>query len=907
MKTRMRNMMLVTMLSILLIGLSGSRAYCTTVTWTGSGINDNWSNGSNWFDGAPPTDTDSVTFNANDSGNINIVDMAFTIAGLQYIGNSVHTTDLNGSSNLQINGPVSIGVGYSGSDSATLTWTNGGAITIGSPTVRQGLAIGHNLGITADTIAGSLRVEGTSVDVFAEGGLVIGGKLWGGPGRAEGDLILGENSKLNIDNSGWWMDIGANWEGEEGSESIGLLDTRLGEAELHTHTLSIGFASTWGQGKAEGTVILGSNDIIRADAVFVGGGTAQAKGLLEATEGDIDFRVRQLYVGDGGTGVLRWDQANPLYAEDILFGYGNGVGVLEVPESGTCRFGSEVEPVSLMMLGCGASYNGNPTVEGFDFTVKDPVFEAYLDNLLIGSNPAEGSGRAEGSLILGSNSKLRIGQLPNYGYGSVGIGGNAVAPADATGLIDTVRGDVEIHVWTISVGCNGSLGPSSANGTFTMGSDNIVTSYMLDIGIGPNASGTMNLTCGLLAVDRVNMGAGGTFNFTGGRLAVDTFNTYNGVGTLYQQGGILTPGFSRTETSLPGTTTINGNYNLTSDGTLEIELFEPSIITLNQDQVLVNGTVNLNADNGNGGVLDLVLHFAPEVGDEFVIIDNDETDPIQGSFTGLPEGSYFTKNYIEQIFTFQISYLGQTGNDVVLRMTGIQTNEPPVADAGDDQTVECACQTPEGTKVTLDGIGSYDPDDDTLTYTWTGPFAESPASGLNPSVTLLPSCLGEYEITLVVNDGYVDSVPDTVQITVEDTTPPDVACEVEPGVLGRRNNQMVHVGVFIVASDMCTEPSNLHSLVQATSSQPDDTKNGKKKYIGDVDGRDGYIAPVDVTYAFEQTDGGFFGIIGLRAEYQGNEDRIYTITATIIDLSDNWATTSCEVIVPARPKKGGPK
>src|SRR4030042_6904077 len=114
MKTRMRNMMLVTMLSILLIGLSGRRACCTTVTWTGSGINDNWSNGSNWFDGAPPTDTDSVTFNANDSGNINIVDMAFTIAGLQYIGNSVHTTDLNGSSNLQINGPVSIGVGYSG-------------------------------------------------------------------------------------------------------------------------------------------------------------------------------------------------------------------------------------------------------------------------------------------------------------------------------------------------------------------------------------------------------------------------------------------------------------------------------------------------------------------------------------------------------------------------------------------------------------------------------------------------------------------------------------------------------------------------------------------------------------------------------------------------------------------------
>jgi hypothetical protein len=72
----------------------------------------------------------------------------------------------------------------------------------------------------------------------------------------------------------------------------------LGEAELHTQTLCIGFAS--GQGKAEGTVILGSNDIIRADQVLVGVGTAQAKGLLEATEGDVDFRVKGLSLGMGG-------------------------------------------------------------------------------------------------------------------------------------------------------------------------------------------------------------------------------------------------------------------------------------------------------------------------------------------------------------------------------------------------------------------------------------------------------------------------------------------------------------------------------------------------------------------------------------------------------------------------------
>ncbi len=99
-------------------------------------------------------------------------------------------------------------------------------------------------------------------------------------------------------------------------------------------------------------------------------------------------------------------------------------------------------------------------------------------------------------------------------------------------------------------------------------------------------------------------------------------------------------------------------------------------------------------------------------------------------------------------------------------------NEPPVANAGPDQTAECA--NPLGPQVTLDGSGSTDPDNDPLTYTWSGSFLENggTVTGANPTVTLLPD-LGTSAITLVVDDGQADS-KDTVDITVEDTTPPGV-------------------------------------------------------------------------------------------------------------------------------------
>ena len=78
----------------------------------------------------------------------------------------------------------------------------------------------------------------------------------------------------------------------------------------------------------------------------------------------------------------------------------------------------------------------------------------------------------------------------------------------------------------------------------------------------------------------------------------------------------------------------------------------------------------------------------------------------------------------------------------------------------------------------LDGTGSQNPDEDALTYQWSAPGItfDDPTSS-TPSA-FFP--LGTITVTLVVNDGTVDSAPDTVDITVVDTTAPIVVAALVP-------------------------------------------------------------------------------------------------------------------------------
>jgi LysM repeat protein len=109
-----------------------------------------------------------------------------------------------------------------------------------------------------------------------------------------------------------------------------------------------------------------------------------------------------------------------------------------------------------------------------------------------------------------------------------------------------------------------------------------------------------------------------------------------------------------------------------------------------------------------------------------------------------------------------VSDIPLEGYSIIVTENEVLVNSSPTADAGPDQVV--VANSSSGAEVSLNGTGSSDPDDDALAFSWSAPGITF--DDLNSPTTSAIIPLGTTTITLVVNDGTVDSAPDTVDITV---------------------------------------------------------------------------------------------------------------------------------------------
>ncbi|MDD3245889.1 MAG: hypothetical protein PHF18_03345 [Methanosarcina sp.] len=245
------------------------------------------------------------------------------------------------------------------------------------------------------------------------------------------------------------------------------------------------------------------------------------------------------------------------------------------------------------------------------------------------------------------------------------------------------------------------------------------------------------------------------------------------------------------------------------------------------------------------------------------------------SLSSTPDGRYLQIKTTMQINSGEVS--------PILYDLSVEAEKPanmsPVANAGEDQTVEQANLA--GTSITLDGSGSTDDGlIEPLTYAWI--WDGGSAEGVNPEVTLP---LGTTTITLEVYDGQF-SATDTVDITVEDTTPPEITTADEPIVLWPANHkyQTVLISYFVTSvADICDAGVGINSIAitSVSSDEPEEvTGNGDGNTLED-------IVIVD-----SQT-------VDLRAERQGDGNgRVYTINYAVTDASGNTVAGFFQVWVP---------
>lgn len=229
----------------------------------------------------------------------------------------------------------------------------------------------------------------------------------------------------------------------------------------------------------------------------------------------------------------------------------------------------------------------------------------------------------------------------------------------------TATGNSTISPTATAIGVADGIGLAAGNRTFNVvGAGDVLTvSARLTDEVGAPGGALVKTGAGALVLAGVNTHTGGTQVQAGtlrvdgsilGPVTVAAGATLGGSGTFagpltLQSGGRLAPGNS------PGVLTVGGLVG-TVGSVFEAELNGPTPGT-GYDQLVVNGIVNL------GGMTLLAdLGFAATPVDALVLIANDGSDAVIGTFDALPEGALVDLGSQSALIT----YVGGDGNDVVL-------------------------------------------------------------------------------------------------------------------------------------------------------------------------------------------------------------------------------------------------
>lgn len=225
-------------------------------------------------------------------------------------------------------------------------------------------------------------------------------------------------------------------------------------------------------------------------------------------------------------------------------------------------------------------------------------------------------------------------------------------------------------------------------------------------------------------------------------------------------------------------------------------------------------------------------------------VDND-TLQFRWGFTSTPEGSaavLINPNSVNASFSidrageYNVQLIVNDGKvDSAPAVVTISTlNSPPVPDPGPNQTRTV------GARVTLDGSGSVDPDNDELTFQWS--FVSRPtgsSAALNEAGSATPwftiDLPGEYVIQLIVADPGGPSAPATVTVSTVNSAPVAVAGPDQSIGLGD-TVELDGTGSYDADGDEITYSWSFTTRPLASATNLDRASAARPKFVADFPG-----------------------------------------------------------------------
>lgn len=644
-------------------GVDAAAPGARTLYWTGFGLNNNWSNPLNWRGIAVPTNGDNLVFpnGANQSGNYNDLtpgtlfhDITFEGDGYNVGGNAI---SLDGSINLT-----------SGQDTRIDFFPD---IDLKN-TLNSNVTVGAKLDLVG-TISGNYGVE-----------KVGDGQL----------LFLKEANRAGKNNSYTgltWIKQGGFYGGRDDGNVLFLGDLKLGDKTSF------------------GTAIFFDSDHVPDTSNILLGGEYPGSKLTIVNHEKIndlimngsDVFIRQdARLAIGGRIVSGIDAAG--YSSSI-----DGEGVLDLANNNNFSIDVADDPSNYYDISINAEIeNGGivKTGEGIvevgwanrfdgDVVIKSGALEAY-DSQALGTTVGKTIVESGASLIVWGENVDFPEEIVLSGSGKDGKGalqGDDVSPT-VTGKItlvgDSTIGAIDGAVLTIAGALEESVRPANLTIKNDADSKTIIRNNAAYTGETQVVAGALIVNGSIASSSKV---------------IVDTNATIGGSGTLPEISlavdSTLEPGDGDklTETGILGA----GNTTFASGAKFNVQI-NGNTAGDDYDQLNVTGSVQLN-----NAILNLAAGDSLSSSQPYVIVNNDGTDAVVGTFANTPDNAIITagKN------SFRVKYHGGDGNDVALvrfaNSTTFLTVDQTIAEYGSLVTLSAKVQfdsgSPTGVVEFMDG------------------------------------------------------------------------------------------------------------------------------------------------------------------------------------------------------------